>query len=196
MSERDLDARLLKALSQETLDTTRIEQRVRHEISSTRWKRRLLIAAGLITVFAVSYGWVRHVPKLYADAARDHQVEVVNQQPRRWRLGAADIETVTAPSGLSFAQAAALAPAGYSLERAKNCGLDGQRMLHLVFTNGAQKYSVYVRPHQSAKAGVRVLRQSTEEVAGFETGRFQAVVVTAGSASECQGLARLAASRL
>jgi len=106
------------------------------------------------------------------------------------------MEQVASQGGLSFAQASGLAAAGYRLERAKICGLDGQRMLHLVFGDGARRYSVYVGRHEGARTGLRTVRSGREEVAGFDTGRLRAVVVTAGPAAECEELARVAADRL
>jgi hypothetical protein len=117
-------------------------------------------------------------------------------QPRRWRSTPADIEAVAAPHGLTYSQVAALALPGYNLEHAKNCGIDGQRMLHLMFTNGSQEYSVYLNPNQTAKASVRMVQLGTEQLAGFETGRFRAIVAMVGLRSECEGAARLTASRL
>ena len=195
--QASVDERLVRALGRDLPDTTRLEQRVRNRIAAERSRRRW-VAAGVAAAIAGIYGLVSlaSTPRMYADAARDHRVEVVEQQPRRWRSGPAGIEPLAAQSGLTFAQAAALAPAGYSLERAKICGLDGQRMLHLVFANGTLQYSVYVRPHQGAKRDIRMIRRDSEQVAAFETGRFTAVVVLAGSAAECETLAKVTSQRL
>jgi anti-sigma factor RsiW len=197
-----VDERLVKALLRESPDTTRIERTVRRRIadvqSRRRWMARGAIAASVLTAISGIYGlWhATSAPRRYADAARDHRAEVVDRQPRRWRSDATEIETLTAQNGLSFAQASGLAPTGYWLEHAKTCGIDGQRMLHLVFTNGTQEYSIYVGPHRSVREGVRIVRRNSEEVAGFETGRFRALVVTDGEAAECNKLARMAAERL
>ena len=197
-----VDERLAKALLGESPDTTRIERAVRRRIagvqSRRRWMARGAIAASALAAITGTYGLWRltSAPRWYADAARDHRAEVVDRQPRRWRSGAAEIETLAEQNGLSFAQASGLAPEGYWLEHAKTCGIDGQRMLHLVFTNGTQEYSIYVGPHRSGTEGVRMARRNSEQVAGFETGRFRALVVTDGEAAECDKLARLAAERL
>ncbi len=192
-----VDARVARAVSRESPDTARIEQAVRRHIAYEPSRRRWM-AAAVIAALAGSYGLWRLVtpPEWCADAARDHRVEVVQRQPRRWRSDTAEIGTVAAQNGLTLEQAASLAANGYRLERAKICGIDGQRMLHLVFTDGTRSYSVYVRPHPSAGAGVRVVRRGAEQVAGFETGRFQAIVVTDGPEAECEALARQAALRL
>ena len=195
--QASLDERLVRALERDLPDTTRLQERFRNRIAAER-SRRTWVAAGVAAAIAGIYGLVSFAsaPRLYKDAARDHRVEVVEQQPRRWRTGPTGIEPLAAQSGLTFAQAAALAPAGYSLERAKICGLDGQRMLHLVFANGTLKYSVYVRPHETARRDIRMIRSDSEQVAAFETGRFTAVVVLAGSAAECETFAKLTSQRL
>ena len=149
-----LDARVAAVLGGDAPDTVRIERAVLNQIEGRRILRRRwfgvavgAIAAGLI---AASYGLLRPTPaaKLYVDAARDHWAEVVEKQPRHWRSGADQIEALARQKGLSLAQTTALAPEGYSLEGAKICGLDGQRMLHLVFTKGRRNFSVFVNPHR------------------------------------------------
>ena len=203
------DTRLAEAVWWESPVTTRvirnteqrIERRVRERIGSAIFRRRWIAAAGIaacLIAVLVGSGKLRPepTPRLYADAARDHRLEVVENRPRHWKSGASDIEVLAARNELSFAQAAALAPAGYSMEHAKTCGLDGQPMLHLVFSNGTRRYSVYVRPHQSAQGNIHQVRRDSEQVAGIETGHFSAVVVTVGPAAECAELARFAARRL
>jgi anti-sigma factor RsiW len=198
-----IDARLARALGAEAHDTSQLERRVRAQMATERRLHRWLgvgaIAAALLLAAIGAAYLLRPVapaPRWYADAARDHRVEVVEGQPRRWRTDPIEIEKVTSQSGLSLTQARGMAAAGYSLERAKMCGLDGQRMLHLVFSDGRQRYSVYVSPHQSAQEPVRVEKRGSEEVAGFETGRYRAAVVTAGAAADCAKLARIAEARL
>jgi anti-sigma factor RsiW len=195
-----IDARLARALGGELPDASQVERRVRTQMAAERRSHRWLgvgaIAAALLLA-AVGAAYLLRpaapAPRWYADAARDHRVEVIEGQPRRWRTDPVEIEKVTSQSGLSLTQARGMAAAGYALERAKICGLDGQRMLHLVFSDGRQRYSVYVSPHQSAQEPVRVEKRGSEEVAGFETGRYRAAVVSAGN---CAKLARIAESRL
>jgi len=199
-AQAQVDSRIAAALGGELPDATRIERRVRHEISSAASRRRWgtgAIAACLLLTAAGLYGLLRQpAPAGFVDAARDHRVEVMEGQPRRWRRDAAEIGEVSAQGGLSYAQAAALAAPGYTLERAKICGLHGERMLHLVFSDGTRRYSLYVGPHQGVKAPVRSVRSGSEQVAGFDTGRLRAMVVTAGSAAECDQFVRVAAARL
>jgi anti-sigma factor RsiW len=185
-----VDARIAGALRGELPDTAGVEARVRGEISRRRWIPIGAIAAGFAIAAAGIYAWMRPAPApgWYAAAARDHRVEVIEGQPRRWRTEPAEV--------LSPARAQALAAPGYELERAKMCGLSGGRMLHLVFRNGDRRYSVFVGPHEGERKPLSHARSGNEQVAGFETGRLRAAVVTEGAASECEQLARLAASRL
>jgi anti-sigma factor RsiW len=194
-----LDDRLVKALRGETPDTARVEAALRGRMARHQSRRRWLsagaIAAGLLIA---TYGLVRltAAPRLYVDAARDHHAEVIERQPRRWRTNEEEIQALTSQNQLALAQAAALAPTGYVLEMAKNCGIDGQRMLHLVFHNGWRRYSLFLRPELSPERKIRVVRQQTEQVAGFQTGRYRVLVVSNGGAAECQELARVAAASL
>ncbi len=200
-TQSQVDLRVAAAFGGELPDATRIEERVLREISRADSRRNWMtggaIAAGLLAA-AGAYGLLRQAPAppWYTDAARDHRVEVMEGQPRRWRSDAAEIDKVSALSGLTYVQAASLAAPGYALERAKICALHGERMLHLVFSDGARRYSVYVGAHQGAKEPVRSARSGPEQVAGFDTGRLRAVVVTDGSAVECDQLARVVAARL
>jgi hypothetical protein len=82
------------------------------------------------------------------------------------------------------------------LERAKICGIDGRRMLHLVFSNGTRRYSIFVSPRLGPAETARTIRRGPEQVAGFETGHFRGLVVSDGSAAECVELAQAAERRL
>lgn len=192
-----LDARLAAALGRDLPDSSRVERAVCRQIASERSRRRWMSLGSMAAAAGVAVLLLfPQAPRAYKDAARDHRAEVVEKQPRRWRTGSTEVAAVAAQAGLSYSQATSLAPEGYTLEHAKICGLAGERVLHLVFASGAHEYSVYVRPHRGSPEGVRLVKRGSEEVAGMETGRFTALVVTAGSAAECKGLARFAAARL
>jgi hypothetical protein len=194
-----LDSRLAAVLSGTNVDSRRLEQRVRMAIASERRAHRWWAAAAVVAgIIAVPF-FVRSkaaAPAWMAEAARDHRVEVIEKQPRNWRAAPSDIERVTAPHGLTYAQASSLASVGYRLERAKNCGIEGQRTLHLVFGDGAREYSVYVRRDTAGLSPIRVVQQKGEEIGVAETGRFRAIVVTDGSRSECEKMIKTAAFRL
>lgn len=195
-----LDQRVAQALSGELPSASRVEQRFRKTIAAERRRRIVFtamagaVAAGIAVVALLSRP--APPPVWFADAARDHRIEIVEGQARRWRTSPAEIEAITAQNGLSYAQAAALAAPGYALERAKNCGVGGRRTLHLVFSDGAREYSVYVSAHAGPQENIRVAHPEGQQVAGFETGRFRAAVVTGGAAADCEAFARVIASRL
>lgn len=201
--QMSLDARLAAACTQDAPDPRRVEQMFRGEVARQRRLRFQfqagLIAAGIV-VLAVALGitWRRSAapPPWFADAGSDHWDEVVQGQPRRWRTAPGDIERVVEQHGLTYAQVASLADEGYVLDRAKNCGIEGARTLHLVFRNGTKAYSVFLRRWDSARREVRTARRDAEQVSGFDSGRFRAAVVIVGSAGECEKLARTALARL
>ena len=197
--QRALDARLAGAFATaEMPDASAVEQRVRRQIRQPRRRWLTAVAAAMVAMMAASYGvWrLSAPPKVFADAARDHRIEVVEKQSRKWRMAVAEIDAVTRENGLTFTQASALAPTGCSLDRAKICRLDGQRTLHLVFRNAVREFSVYVRPRAGNAVEMRTVARDSERISGIETTRFQVLVVSAGSADECEELARWTASRL
>jgi anti-sigma factor RsiW len=200
--DRNLDATLRSALGAFEPDTGRLEQALRLRISADRRRRRQAwagaIAAAVALLVAGALAWARWTspPQWYSDAARDHRIEVVDRQPRRWRSSDAELAGLAAANGLQLEQVKALAAAGYRLEHAKNCGIYGQRMMHLVFSNGTRSYSIFVSPHAGPAETVRTIQRGAEQVAGFETGHFRGLVVSDGSAAECAELAHAAETRL
>jgi anti-sigma factor RsiW len=198
-----MDARIARALGSVMPDASRVERRVRAQMAAERRQHRWLgigAVAAVLLLAAIGAAYLVRpatpAPRWFADAALDHHDEVVEGQRRRWRTDPPEVEKVTLQTGLSVSQAAGLAAPGYSLERAKMCGIDGQRMLHLVFSDGRNRYSLFVSQHQSAQESVRVERRGAEQVAGFETGRYRAAVVSGVAAGDCAKLARIAESRL
>lgn len=200
--DRNLDATLRSVLSGSPPDTDGLEERLRQKISADRRRRNRAwagaIAATLALLAAGALAWARwtRTPQWYADAALDHRMEVIEGQPRRWRSSGAELAGLAAQNGLQLRQITALAAVGYRLERAKICRIDGRRMIHLVFSNGARRYSIFVSPHVGAVERVRTIRRGAEQVAGFETGNFGVVVVSDGSAPECAELAHAAQQAL
>jgi anti-sigma factor RsiW len=200
--DRNLDATLRSALGGFAPDTRRLEQAVRRKISGDRrrryWAWTGAIAATAALLAAVTLAWAHwsRPSQWYADAARDHRTEVIEGQPRRWRSSPVELARLAGQNRLELAQVNAMAAAGYRLERAKICGIGDQRMLHLVFSNGTRRYSVFVSPHAGRLEPVRTVREGAERVAGFETGRFRVLVVSDGSGQECAEIARAAERRL
>lgn len=186
-----LDARLRDAIAIELPDVARVERSVRARIVRRRmW--RFAAAAAVLIAAVVGYRTLRtdSVSRLYADAALDHRLEVMEHQPRRWRSDPGEIEKLAARYELS--NVGALAPAGYRLEHAKMCGIDGKPALHLVYTNGSREVSIFVRTRSDGGKVLRAVHVGSEELVGFQTDRLEAVVATAGSSGECLQFAQFA----
>ncbi len=188
---QDLDERIAEAFREDPADPRRVEQRVLRQISAKRQKRRAAVAALAAAVLIAVFIGVNRPPKLLVDAARDHRVEVMEHKPRRWTTDPAEFEP---KFGLTVAKASSLAPEGFWLLHARTCGLEGQKALHLVFTNGTREISVYVRKTTQGQKGSAHI--GAEELAAARSAEYQTVAVTTGSAAECQQIARRAAERL
>jgi len=90
----------------------------------------------------------------------------------------------------------ALAAAGYRLERGKICGVGGLRMLHLIFSSGTRRYSLFISPHFGPVETMRTTAFGAERIAAFETGHYRGLVVSERPAVECAELAHAAQKRL
>lgn len=200
--DRTIDAALQSALSGATPDTGPLELAVRQRIAVDSRRRRwagaamLAPAAALLAVAGIAWRNWSTPPQSYAAAALDHRKEVAEAQPRHWRTSPSDLAGLAEQNGLELSQAAGMALTGYRLERAKVCTIGGQRMLHLVFSNGARRYSIFVAPDFGRAESSRPVRAGAERVAEFKTGHFRGLVVSDSSATECAELARVAESQL
>jgi hypothetical protein len=147
---------------------------------------------------AIGYGLLHRTrgTGVYAELARDHRKEVVEQEARHWRNGPTEIEPLVARFGVTAPMLAGFAPAGYRLLHAKTCGIGGMPLLHLVYSNGSREISVYVRQHVGTGIRPGSLTVDSEHVIAFERDGFEAAVVMIGSDAECQAFARRAASFL
>jgi hypothetical protein len=225
-SQARLDARMREAIDAEGVDATGVERWVRARISdesrskvasiSSRppqaHRRRWLIAAVAVAAVAllaaVTYlDFVRHAARVYADAASDHQREVIRQEPRRWLSDRAAISELAEQQGIAASAPFALSSGPYHLERARLCFLDGKIFLHAVYTDGEREFSVYfrVRDGQALPGGAqeidngRVLHTSAvgaQEVAGLQTNDLTVMVVSDRDSGDALHVARLAAETL
>ncbi len=189
-----MDGRLRDAFSSALPDATAIEQTVREHIAGERSRHWVIIAATAAAVLIASVLGYRTLrpERLFSDAAQDHRMEVVEHQPRRWRTDPAEIGKLAARYGLSNVSV----PAGYRLERAKMCGLDGKPALHLVYTYGVQEFSVFVVKRTGAiNKNPHIVSVGEDRLAAFQTERLE-VIATGGSRDECLQFASVAASAL
>jgi len=181
-SDQELDTFLREACGREPVDTAALERsiraRLRRRIMTLQW----MAAAAALVLIAWGITYRLRAPGVFEQAARDHRVEVVEHSPRRWRTDSAAIDGVALRFGFSAEQAARLAPAGYRLEHARICGLDGKPALHLVYlgdnSTGAREFSVYI-------AKVSPQRQKT--VDGFTVAAFRSGLVV-GTKAECDAV--------
>jgi anti-sigma factor RsiW len=189
-----LDARLRHAVSTELPDASAVQRSVRGRIAALRARRFTAVAAAVLLAAFLGYLVLRPVSRVYADVALDHRLEVMEHQPRRWRSDPAEIEKLAGRFGLS--NMGTLAPAGYRLEHAKMCGIDGKPALHLVYTNGSGEVSFYIRTRTGGDKALRTVTVGSEHLASFQTDRLEAVVATGAPGTECLQFARFAAQLL
>jgi anti-sigma factor RsiW len=190
-----LDGTLRDAISSELPDAVAVQDSVRGRIATERHRRFAGVAGvAAMLAFAAVFGYRALRPEpaapLYADAALDHRLEVIEHQPRRWRTDPAEIEKLAARYELS--NVAALAPEGYRLEHAKMCGIDGKPALHLVYTNGSQEVSLFVRSKTGSDRGLHAAQAGSLHVASFQNDRIE-IIATGGSSDECLQFAQFAA---
>ena len=148
------------------------------------------------------------VARVYADAAADHRMEVVEQQPRpAWLDDPAQIVALVQQHGISRTEVPSFDSDGYHLARGRMCGLDNRAFLHLVYSNGTQEFSVYLRPRDAERLPgavretvsgkkLRTCDLGSEHIASFETPGVTALVVAEGSGDAALHFARVAAAAL
>jgi hypothetical protein len=180
MSDEDSDRRLREAWFAETVETAELERAIRGRLRPRVWLplSPMLVAAALVLI-GLGLAWhFTRVPAVLAAAERDHRIEVMEQSPRRWRTSDADVDALLARFGARRA-------ADYRLLRAKICGLDGKRVLHLVYTDGHAEYSLFLLPPH-AVLPVQAVTQGPEQIESFNGG----IAVVAASAEDCHRFVR------
>lgn len=189
-----MDARLRRALCAGLPAAGTLERSVSRQLARERAQRWMLVGVAAALLIAAVLGYrVLRPERLYRDAALDHRQEVVEHQPRHWRTDRAEIDKLAARYQLQ--DVAALAPAGYRLEHAKMCGLDGQPALHLVYTNGVEEVSLFVRSRTGQDRGIFATGVGNVHLASFQNDRIQ-IIATAGAGGDCLRFVRFTASVL
>jgi anti-sigma factor RsiW len=227
-SQARLDARMREVIAGEHVDATAVERWIRARISieprnkvalisqpkprprsHRKWIATATGVAAVLLLAALGYRGLLspRVAPVYAAAAKDHQLEVVEQAPRSWLLDRAAISALAQGQGISAAAPFALSSGPYHLERAKLCFLGGRIFLHAVYTDGAREFSVYfhVRGSEPLPGSAReidngrILRASivgSEEVVSLQTDNLTVVVVSDRYSGDALQVARLAATAL
>lgn len=193
----ELDSLVREEVLTEELDTLGLDWRVRRQIASRSSRRRwVAVAAGIAVAMILTALVYRVVPggrSVYAAAAQDHRSEVTLRQHRSWVADRVALEALAAREGVAPSGVFIFAPRGYHLDRAKFCRLAGSIFLHLVYSNGAQEFSVFLRSHDNARAdGVWTVDVAPERLAAFRTPSLDAMIVTDQSREDALGLARSA----
>ena len=219
-----LDAHLREVVLGEETNVARVDRRVRELIAaeaegqslpqlparSPRWAAAAVaVAASAIVLATVGYRTLagKQVARVYADAAWDHGLEVVEHQPRPWLTDPAQIAALAEGQGIEPSAVTALASGGYHLNRAKLCFLDHRVFLHLVFSDGVREFSVYLHSRDGIELPASVREFSNgdplctsevkdEHVASVETPQLVAVIVTDQSSDAALNLARFASAVL
>ena len=194
------DELLRTSVLAERIDNSSVDQRVRAGISAGQRaaRRWMLTAAGIAAVLLLAVlGYATTVSfrtkPVYAAAARDHRMEIVDRQPRKWLTDYASIERLAGREGVSGSMAADFAPAGYHLAQGKLCLLDGHVFLHLVYANSSGDFSLFLRRSDDAAPwGIHTGTFDAEHVAGFRRGPLRALIVTERPGEAALRLAKFA----
>lgn len=195
----ELDLHLREAVLAEPVETAALDRRIRQQITlKPRHTVRWLIAAAAVAAAIVIAILFLRTPRVYADAAEDHRLEVVERQHRSWLSSEREVKSLAEQHGVAAPIVSDLAPGGYRLDCGKMCRLDGRAFLHLVYTNGAERFSVFLRPRDSAftMGSPAETAIGSEHVALVESSQFTAFVVTDQPREATLRLARLAANVL
>jgi anti-sigma factor RsiW len=181
------DEMLRASMAAESVDSSRVDRRVRASISAGhRTSRRRMIAAAsfaAVLPLAAALGyWVMassRAKPIDAAAARDHRMEIVDGQPRKWFTDDASIQGLTGRVGLPTSVVAAFTPLGYHLAQGKLCFLNGHVFLHLVYKGTSGNFSLFLRrSDDSASSGIRTNTFAAQHVAGFQHSALSALIVT------------------
>ena len=198
-----LETRLREMLLAEDVDVARVNRRVREMLANESLEagvrrfappggRWAAAAMGIAAAFLLVVGGYLLIPgrvsAVYADAAEDHQMEVVDHGPRRWLSDPAQIAALAQKQGINVAVPGEL-PSGFYLKGARICRLDGRFYLHTVYTDGTHEFSLFLRARDDEKlngairgfANGRLLREcasGNEHLASFATTHLNAVIAT------------------
>jgi hypothetical protein len=201
-----LDELVRASVFKDYVDHAAVDRRVRAGIhSEQRAPRRLIaVAAGIAAVLAVTIAAWRitvsaHANPVYAAAARDYRLELIQKQPRKWFTDRDAIARLAGRVGLPSATVTAFAPAGYRLAEGKLCFLDGRVFLHLVYASEHGDFSLFLRRPDDGSIGsgsIHADHFAAEQVAGFQHAQLSALLVTDQSALAALQLATSAAAML
>ena len=198
-----LDDALRAAILSGEVDTTGVDDQVRQQIAFPQApaieprrflapKVRRLATVGVAASLALAFLAYRvsfrpPIATVYSDAARHHGHLVDHKQ---WISGQAPLAQLAQQGRMEASVLMSLAPAGYRLEHGKLCRLDGRPFLHLVYTNGANEVSVFLRPWDDPEPSQGIAQETVnnrvlytvdigpEHLSFFQSGESTAMVVS------------------
>jgi hypothetical protein len=188
------DRTLREAARAEVVDTTRLRQLIIEEVKrhptvtlpavrrATTWKRFASIAAILLVAIGIAVALLvfgARVPKVYADAVSDHldhcTLAVLKEDEKD--------PTVLKPAAKEYCGVEVLpdiSQYGFAEPRARECKLDEEVFMHLIYFNGDQPLSVFVSTHSSKDiaASMKLRELSGYTIASVNTNGVDLVVLT------------------
>lgn len=190
----EIDARLRQEILHEAFDTAALEARIEQGMRRVSLLRRIAAVAAA-AILAIAFFLIHgQAARLASDAAQDHHREVVDREPRAWSSDATAVAAMAARAGVAVRT---LELPGFRLERAKLCRLGRSLYLHLVYSDGAHEFSLFLGTGGAAPATrIACTDHGAEHVAEFQKTGLEAFVVTDESADEALRLARSAANML
>ncbi len=194
----EVDSRIRTAISSDTLDTAALDRQIRRQIaasSSNRWRKWSVAAAGIAAALMLgifSYRTSNSADPACVAALTDHQREVVNGVHRTWLVESAAVQSLAAKQGIDTSVIDRLRAAGLHLQQGKLCRLDGHPFLHLVYSKGAETFSVFLRQHSGSPRAIQATDGGSGHASSFETAHVTAIVVGHDSAESVRRLAQLA----
>ncbi len=186
--QRHFDTLLRDAVLQDATETAGLQGRIRRLLSResvlpgffARPGARLATAAALLLVLVGSWVAYRSLSPsaaartLFADAADDHSDEVIRKLPRRWVYRPSEIADLVQRRIGDERLVTSLAPAGYHIDRATVCNLLDRNYVHLVYTDGQNEVTIFVR------------RNDGEAMTGSPVARVDGKAIYAGSEANIQ----------
>ena len=207
-AQEQCDEMLQETLLSEPVHDEELRRRVRAEIQQAppRWLTgRVWLAVGTAAAAVILFVGIRfvYVPgisespstagqvsaSIWADAADDHNEEVVKRAQRKWLYGTAEINALVTEKTGDAKLVAQLAPEHYHIDRMRVCELAMRTYLHLVYSDGRHEVSFFLRrrggeqldgPKLAETNGRAVEGESVEklQIAGFQSQRYTVLVVS------------------
>jgi hypothetical protein len=188
------DRALREAARAEIVDSARLRQAITEEVKRhprpalpmvrgvSAWKRAAAIAAMLAVAIGIAVVLLvlgARVPKVYADAVSDHLDHCTLSALK----DDVDDPAVLKPAAKDYCGVAVLPDVsqyGFVKPHARECTLDGEVFMHLIYFSGDQPLSVFVSTHSSKDiaAGMKLRELSGYTIASINTNGVDLVVLT------------------